>query len=187
MQVYYVHMDSLLAGDVGDLREGQLQQHLLLVVHHVDAGPVDGDDDVVLGQVRPGVAEGLVEAGEEQGPLVLGVAHHVLLHLQHVHAVLHVVALQQQEREEENTKVRKIGLRPTLCWNGGAQSDINFASTTATRCIVEHNSVHNSVYYVLDMCQIPRQVITWPSSMLGQRKILGCGILGVGYPTGFNL
>ncbi len=43
---------SLLAGDVRDLREWELEEDLLLVVHHVHAGPVHGDDDVVLGQVR---------------------------------------------------------------------------------------------------------------------------------------
>ena len=43
--------DLLLTGDSGDLREGELQQDLLLVVHHIDSGPVDGNDDVVLGQI----------------------------------------------------------------------------------------------------------------------------------------
>ena len=40
-----------MTGDSGDLREGELQEDLLLVVHHIDSGPVDGDDDVVLGQI----------------------------------------------------------------------------------------------------------------------------------------
>ena len=43
---------SLLTGDLCDLWEAELEQHLLLVVHHVHASPVDGDDDVVLRQVR---------------------------------------------------------------------------------------------------------------------------------------
>ena len=41
----------LLAGDTGDLREGQFQQDLLLIVDDVDPGPVDGDDDVIFGQI----------------------------------------------------------------------------------------------------------------------------------------
>ena len=40
-----------MTGDSGDLREGELQQDLLLVIHNIDPGPVDSDDDVVLGQI----------------------------------------------------------------------------------------------------------------------------------------
>ena len=43
--------DLLLAWDAGDFREGEFQQHLLLVVDDVHPGPVDGDDDVIFGQV----------------------------------------------------------------------------------------------------------------------------------------
>ena len=43
--------DLLLTGDSGDLREGELQQNLLLVIDHIHPGPVDSDDDVVLGQI----------------------------------------------------------------------------------------------------------------------------------------
>ena len=43
--------DSLLTGDGGDLREGELEQHLLLVIHHVHARPVHRDYHIVLGQV----------------------------------------------------------------------------------------------------------------------------------------
>ena len=102
-----------MAGDAGDLREGEFEQDLLLVVDDVDAGPVDRDDDVVLGQVGTGVAEGLVkpgieeielyepevvlyEPGEEERPLVLGVAHNVLLCLQSWHILLDVVALKME-------------------------------------------------------------------------------------------
>ena len=45
-------MCLLLAGDLCDFGEAELEEDLLLVVHHVHAGPVDGDDDVVLRQVR---------------------------------------------------------------------------------------------------------------------------------------
>ena len=41
-------------GDGSDLREGELEQDLLLVIHHVHPRPVDRDDDVILGQARPG-------------------------------------------------------------------------------------------------------------------------------------
>ena len=105
--------DLLLTGDGGYLREGELQQDLLLVIHHVHPRPVDGDDDVILGQVGTGVAEGLVEPGieeielfepevvlyepgEEERPLVLGVAHNVLLCLQSWHILLDVVALKME-------------------------------------------------------------------------------------------
>ena len=40
-----------MTGDSGDLGEGELQQNLLLVIDHVHSGPVDGDDDVVLGEI----------------------------------------------------------------------------------------------------------------------------------------
>ena len=91
-----------------------------MVVHHVDPSPVDGDDHVVLGQVgtftkhtlnmlmnqsisvmtcsfvQTRVSESLVEPGEEQRPLVLGVADHVLLGLQRRHVLLHVVTLEKK-------------------------------------------------------------------------------------------
>ena len=40
-----------MTGDSGDLREGEFQQNLLLVIDNIDPGPVDSDDDVVLGQI----------------------------------------------------------------------------------------------------------------------------------------
>ena len=43
--------DLLLTGDSGDLGEGELEQNLLLVIDNVHPGPVDSDDDVVLGQI----------------------------------------------------------------------------------------------------------------------------------------
>lgn len=42
----------LLRRDGSDFREGELQKDLLLVVHDVDARPIDCDDDVVLRQIR---------------------------------------------------------------------------------------------------------------------------------------
>ena len=51
LNLFCFSQDLLLTGDGGDLREGELQQDLLLVVHHIDSGPVDGNDDVVLGQI----------------------------------------------------------------------------------------------------------------------------------------
>ena len=41
----------LLTSDGCDFGEGELQQHLLLIVDHVDTRPIDSDDDVVLGQI----------------------------------------------------------------------------------------------------------------------------------------
>ena len=40
-----------MTGDSGDLGEGELKQDLLLVIDNIDPGPVDSDDDVVLGQI----------------------------------------------------------------------------------------------------------------------------------------
>lgn len=40
------------AGHSHDLWEGQLQKHLLLLVHEVDARPVDSHDDITLGEGR---------------------------------------------------------------------------------------------------------------------------------------
>ena len=41
---------SLAAGDRHDIWEREFQEDLLLLVHKVDPGPVDGHDDVVLGE-----------------------------------------------------------------------------------------------------------------------------------------
>lgn len=46
------HFHLLLARDAGDLGEGQLQQDLLLIIHHIDTGPVDSDNDIILRQIR---------------------------------------------------------------------------------------------------------------------------------------
>jgi len=43
--------NSLLAGDAGDLREGEFQQDLLLVVNHVDASPIHRNNHVILGKI----------------------------------------------------------------------------------------------------------------------------------------
>lgn len=40
------------AGHSHDLREGQLQKHLLLLVHEVHTCPVDSHDDITLGEGR---------------------------------------------------------------------------------------------------------------------------------------
>ena len=43
--------DLLLTGDAGDFREGELEEDLLLVVHHVHPGPVHRNDHIVLRKV----------------------------------------------------------------------------------------------------------------------------------------
>jgi hypothetical protein len=43
----------LLTRDSGDLWEGELQQDLLLVVHHIDTSPVHSDYHIILRQVGP--------------------------------------------------------------------------------------------------------------------------------------
>ena len=45
-------MILLLTRDGGDLWEGELEEDLLLVIHHVHPRPVHRDDHVVLRQVR---------------------------------------------------------------------------------------------------------------------------------------
>ena len=47
----YEKADLLLTGDAGYFWEGQLQEDLFLVVDDVDTRPVDGDDDVILGEI----------------------------------------------------------------------------------------------------------------------------------------
>ncbi len=42
----------LLTRDCGDLWEGELEQDLLLVVHHIDPSPVHSNYHIVFGQVR---------------------------------------------------------------------------------------------------------------------------------------
>jgi hypothetical protein len=42
----------LLTRDCGDLWEGELEQDLLLVVHHIDPGPVHSNYHIVFRQVR---------------------------------------------------------------------------------------------------------------------------------------
>lgn len=76
-------------------REGELKDDLLLVVHHVDPGPVDGDDELVPGQLGPARPHRLVESGEQQRPLEPGEVDHVLLHADIGRVLLHVVALQR--------------------------------------------------------------------------------------------
>ena len=46
-----VLLHLLLAGDAGDFRKGEFQQHLFLIIDDVDTGPVDGNDDVIFGQI----------------------------------------------------------------------------------------------------------------------------------------
>ena len=41
----------LLAGNSGDLREGEFQKNLFLVINNIDTRPVDSDYHIVLGQV----------------------------------------------------------------------------------------------------------------------------------------
>ena len=45
---YNSQQSSLAAGDRHDIWEREFQEDLLLLVHKVDPGPVDGHDDVVL-------------------------------------------------------------------------------------------------------------------------------------------
>lgn len=52
------------AGHSHDLREGQLQKHLLLLVHEVHTRPVDSHNDVALGEGRACDSD----RGSERGP-----------------------------------------------------------------------------------------------------------------------
>lgn len=72
---------SPTTGNGCDFRERQLQQDLLLVIHNIDASPVDSDDDIILGQAGPRKLVGLVETGKQQRPFVLGITHHIFFHL----------------------------------------------------------------------------------------------------------
>lgn len=85
--------NKLGRGDGRDLGKRELEKHLLLIVDDVDARPVDGDDDVVLGQRRSAESIGLVETREEQRPLVHGVVDNVLFHFDGRHSFARVVAL----------------------------------------------------------------------------------------------
>ena len=58
------------------------------------------------------VSECLVEPGEEKGPLVLGVAHYILLHLQDWGLVFDVVTLETIKRVFVNVKFRPILPKP---------------------------------------------------------------------------
>ena len=80
----------LAAQHLGDLRKGELEQDLFLIVDHVHARPVHGDDHFILWQGRPGEFVRLVEAREEQRPFEASVVHHVLLDAWDRHGVFRV-------------------------------------------------------------------------------------------------
>jgi hypothetical protein len=42
----------LLTRDCGDLWEGELEEDLFLIVHHIDPSPVHSNYHIVFGQVR---------------------------------------------------------------------------------------------------------------------------------------
>ena len=53
-ELYYDNTRSiiLLGRDGRNLWEREFEQNLLLIVDHVDTGPIDSDNDVILGKVR---------------------------------------------------------------------------------------------------------------------------------------
>jgi len=81
------------AGDGGYFTERQLEKNLFLVVDNVHSCPVDGNDNLVLRQTRPRKLVCLVEAREQQRPLVLGIVDDVFFHGQRRHSLFHKVAV----------------------------------------------------------------------------------------------
>jgi len=82
--------------DGSDFGEGQLEQHLFLIIDHVDAGPIDGDDHVVLGKTRTGELVRLVEAREQQWPPVARVVDNVLFDLERRYTTADEVAVRER-------------------------------------------------------------------------------------------
>ena len=80
------------AGDRRDLTERQFQKDLFLIVDDVDSCPVDSNDHLILWEAWPGELVRLVEAGEQEWPLVLGVVDDVFLDGQRLHSLLDEIA-----------------------------------------------------------------------------------------------
>jgi len=85
--------DIPAAGDRSDLWERQLKKHLFLIVDDIDSSPVHSNDHIVLRQTRSRKLIRLVEAREQQRPLVARVVDDVLLHLQRCNATPYEIAL----------------------------------------------------------------------------------------------
>ena len=118
------------ARDSGDFTERQLKQHLFLIIDHIDARPVDSNYHFVLRQTRTCKLVRLVEAWEQQRPLVLGIVDNVFLHRQWCHSLRHKVAATELSRyclinkrhvnvsECNNTTAQNVYLSMDLvvCW-----------------------------------------------------------------------
>ena len=66
---------------------------MLLVIYDVNSGPIDGNDDIVFGQIGTRVSESFVESRKEEWPLVLSVAYNVFFDFMHNDSVFDVVTL----------------------------------------------------------------------------------------------
>ena len=87
-------MILLCAGDGFNLRIRKFQDDLFLIIHHVDPSPVDGYNELVCGKLGTRGSHGLVEPGEQEGPLEPRKVDHVLLYLDVGCVLLHIVALE---------------------------------------------------------------------------------------------
>jgi hypothetical protein len=109
---------GFLTRDGGHLGEGQLEEDLFLVVNHVDSGPVDRDDYVILGQVGTRVSVRLVKPRKQQRPLEFGVADNVFFHSQDGDLFLDVITLFVGLHHERRPPVdRLLHPRETIIWN----------------------------------------------------------------------
>ena len=88
-----------VAGDGRNLRKGQFQKDSLLVVDDVDPRPIDRHYDVVLGEAGAGELVGFIEPREEQGPVVLGIVDHVLLHPLPIQTIAEEIAVPECIRD----------------------------------------------------------------------------------------
>lgn len=56
-----IECNILSIDDTSNLRITELQQNLFLIVYHVDTGPVDSNDDFILGKWRSSELQGFIE------------------------------------------------------------------------------------------------------------------------------
>ena len=66
---------------------------MFLVIYDVNSGPIDGNDDIVFGQIGTRVSESFVKSRKEQWPLVLCVADNVFFDFMNNYSVFDVVTL----------------------------------------------------------------------------------------------
>ena len=93
-----------MTGNSSNFWEWKFQQNLFLVIYDVNSGPIDGNDDIVFGQIGTRVSESFVKSRKEQWPLVLCVADNVFFDFMHNYSVFDVVTLWMQN----NKIIRKL-------------------------------------------------------------------------------